>query len=83
MTFHCSHHRFARAALPGLALSLGLAACVVPVDEEVVEATGETEQSLLVSNWSAPQQIGTARCGSRRSPHSPARRTWCTPARGT
>lgn len=45
-----------------LALLLGaLTSCVVPIDEvPVVEETSETEQSLLVSNWSAASPVSAS-----------------------
>jgi hypothetical protein len=48
------------AASRALTLCLALASCVAPVDEEPVEATGEAEQSLVASNWSAPTPVSAS-----------------------
>lgn len=51
----------ARLTTPlALVLSLVLVSCVVPVDEEPVEVTSETEQSLVVSNWSPSTQVSAS-----------------------
>ena len=43
-------------------LSVGavLAACALPGEEPAEESTGEIELGLLVSNWSAPQQVSAS-----------------------
>ena len=56
---HCS----LAPRLLALSLGVGLAACASPGDDPAEpdeEATGEIEQSLLVSNWSAPQQVSAS-----------------------
>jgi hypothetical protein len=52
----------ARVTAPlALSLNLALASCVVPIDDEpIVEATSETEQSLVASNWSASTQVSAS-----------------------
>jgi hypothetical protein len=54
------NHRSLAPRLLALSLAVGLAACALPGDEPVEEPTGEIEQSLLVSNWSAPQQVSAS-----------------------
>jgi hypothetical protein len=51
----------ARSAVLPLLLGLVLTSCVVPIDEASVgEETSETEQSLVVSNWSATSQVSAS-----------------------
>jgi hypothetical protein len=62
MTLRCSVVHVRALLLPMLALGLGLplSACAVTIDDDpAVEATSETEQSLLVSNWTAPALVST------------------------